>query len=625
MMLKIPTLISILSLLSVAVKSQNGCNCPPADKLRPQIGFFFNTGKLDSAAITLGKLAEDKNEVCRIVYLDGMAQVNVAKEKFDEARSWFAKEQLLQDKLQCKRLQIRFYNSLARYYQAVGFSDSITIYSLKVIGLAEEEKDWYAAARACTNLAAVFQQQKQTEKCLEYNLKALPYARKSNDTVILNAVLARTAHTYFLKYEATQKSIFLDSLFLLASECIALSRSNMPSLMERSDAYSLLSKFYIKQSNYAKAILYADTAITICPPGVYDFYRHLLNGYQRKSEAYLQQKNYIAARQMADSAYRYAQLFNLQLAITPLETIFTVSKQLKDFERSSAALERISTLKDSMFSVEKNKAINELEKKYNQAKNENTIKELAQQKQIYGLLAIAGLLALVAIGFWVRQLSLKHKQKILETEQRLNRARMNPHFFFNALSTLHSFAVREKDPGAIASNLSKFSHIMRETLESTYKEYVTVEQEMDFLNEYLDVQQRHSSNTFEYSVTADKQMETDEMIIPSMIIQPFVENSIEHGFAGIDYTGIIQVQFSKKEKSLEVTITDNGAGLISSRKQSGEHISRANQIIKDRIYLLNIKLKTKASFSIDNATDGKGVLVKIHLPLLYINDIKTSV
>ena len=99
------------------------------------------------------------------------------------------------------------------------------------------------------------------------------------------------------------------------------------------------------------------------------------------------------------------------------------------------------------------------------------------------MLALAGLLALVGLMFFIRQQSLKSKQKILETEQRLNRARMNPHFFFNALASLQTFALQDNDGKSMASNLSKFSHIMRETLESTYKEYVTIEQEKEFLDE----------------------------------------------------------------------------------------------------------------------------------------------
>jgi LytS/YehU family sensor histidine kinase len=109
-----------------------------------------------------------------------------------------------------------------------------------------------------------------------------------------------------------------------------------------------------------------------------------------------------------------------------------------------------------------------------------------------------------------------------------------------------------------------------------------------------------------------------------MILQPFVENSIEHGFLGIAYTGILALHFSKDDKEIKVTITDNGKGLKYSVKSNAEHISRASQIIKDRIYLLNIKLKTNARFSIDNNTDGEGVNVVIHLPILYKENISLT-
>ena len=76
------------------------------------------------------------------------------------------------------------------------------------------------------------------------------------------------------------------------------------------------------------------------------------------------------------------------------------------------------------------------------------------------------------------------------------------------------------------------------------------------------------------------------------------------------------MKVNKEANDLKITITDNGKGLILSVKANNEHISRASQIIKDRIYLLNIKLKTRARFSIDNNTGGKGVTVNIHLPVL---------
>lgn len=210
----------------------------------------------------------------------------------------------------------------------------------------------------------------------------------------------------------------------------------------------------------------------------------------------------------------------------------------------------------------------------------------------------------------------------MEAEQRLNRARMNPHFFFNALSSLQAFALQGNDGKSMASNLSKFSHIMRETLESTYKEYVTIEQETDFLKEYLELQKMRFPQKFNYEVSVAADLEPDDILIPSMILQPFVENSIEHGFTGIDHPGEVSVIFKKEAGNLFINIVDNGKGLGNAAKENSEHISRASQIIKDRIYLLNIRLKTRAGFSIDNNPDGNGVMVKINLPLLYKHNMK---
>jgi signal transduction histidine kinase len=90
----------------------------------------------------------------------------------------------------------------------------------------------------------------------------------------------------------------------------------------------------------------------------------------------------------------------------------------------------------------------------------------------------------------------------------------------------------------------------------------------------------------------------------------------------VDYPGNVTIKFASENKELLIEIKDNGKGLSTTVKENNEHISRASQIIKDRIYLLNIKLKTKAGFRIDNA-EGGGVVVKIHLPLLYKESTNT--
>jgi anti-sigma regulatory factor (Ser/Thr protein kinase) len=274
-----------------------------------------------------------------------------------------------------------------------------------------------------------------------------------------------------------------------------------------------------------------------------------------------------------------------------------------------------TTILDSIKNQDKTLAISSLEKQYNQSKNEQIIEKLSYQKN---MLALAGALILFAsllAYLYQRNKLLRQKQIVLETEQRLNRARMNPHFFFNALASLQSFALNEPDSIILAENLSKFSHIMRETLENTYREYVTVRQEQDFLNEYIELQQMRFPGKFDFSITSTGFENDDANLIPSMIVQPFVENCVEHGFSNIDYIGKLSVSFTKHVDKIEIQVIDNGTGLNYQRSEAKPYISRASQIIKDRIYLLNLKLKTNASFSIFNNNE-QGVTVSIFLPII---------
>jgi two-component sensor histidine kinase len=603
--------------------AQKKCDCAVAMNLRPKIAGYFNSGKLDSAELIIRSFGNENTLECNNAFYSGLTQIAMSKKQFDKAREYLNKQEGIVLKLNCNAAKVICYNNFVRLFIETTKPDSVIHYGTKVMEMALEEQNLSAYARAAINIGVVFNQQKQHLKSMEYYRMALDAVKKTTDTVIMGAALFRLSESSLKQYNQTQDTSQLEKVLLYGNECIQVS-TGRASLMELVGAYNAVGKYFLIKKNYEKVIELSNKTITLCPKGIYNFLLFLSDAYQNKSDVHFAKTNYLQAKQMADSALHYAALQNIQLTIAPLTAIYRSSKAMNDYQNALSSYEKLNFLKDSIFSVEKNKSINELEKKYNQSQNERKINDLAQQKKMYGLFALAGLLLVGLIAFFMRQQSLKHKQKILETEQRLNRARMNPHFFFNALASLQNFAMNDKDSITMAENLSKFSHIMRETLENTYREYVTIEQEMTFLEEYLELQSIRFPNKFSHTIIADKNLEVDDLMIPSMILQPFVENSIEHGFLGIAYTGILALHFSKDDKEIKVTITDNGKGLKYSVKSNAEHISRASQIIKDRIYLLNIKLKTNARFSIDNNTDGEGVNVVIHLPILYKENISLT-
>lgn len=607
-MRKFIPLLYFLTVFNQALFAQADCKCN-------EYNYVSNGNEADS--VIASKLMRSPVNICRAKGYELIGTYMSNANELDSAEFFLQKAEKLYLQTNCSdSILLLTYESWAQiYYTRADFAKAQE-YSLKSLRCAESAGNIYKQANCNTMVAQLFNQTNQAEKGIIYTRRAVLLLDKITSLSKKNDIIFKLSKRYLWHYQDTKTKSSLDSSELFSLMQIEISRA----LNKRGSfakAYNNLQAIEFEKGNLKKALIFLDSSFLYIDKTNFD---DLRINYFDKADILIELADYNEAERFADSALYYAKLLeNNAFIADAYELCSTIAKEKGDYKKAFGFKELANNITDSIRNVEKTEAVAELEKKYTQVKNENTIKDLDKKKQLYLFLAIAGLLAATTIAFFLRQQSLKHKKNILETEQRLNRARMNPHFFFNALTSLQKFALRENDGQAMASNLSKFSNIMRETLESTYKEYISIEQEIEFLNEYLEVQKIRFPQTFSYEVSAGKTLEIDELLIPTMIIQPFVENSIEHGFVGVDYPGNLSVHFTIENKGLIIQITDNGKGLDSSLKEKNEHISRASQIIKDRIYLLNIKLKTKAGFSIDNNTNGIGVIVKIHLPILYKN------
>lgn len=379
-------------------------------------------------------------------------------------------------------------------------------------------------------------------------------------------------------------------------------------------SYQSLQSVFAEKGNLNKSLQLLDSALKYTDAESYYDLRLI---YYDKADLLIRLHQYELAQICADSVLALDKVVkNMANIADAYALISKISQEKGDFKKAFKYKELEKNISDSLTNTERSASVAELEKKYNQATNEKIIIDLAKQKQLYLLLAITALLFVAIVTLFLRQQSLKNKKEILEAEQRLNRARMNPHFLFNSLTSLQQIALTENNGEKIAADLSKFSNIMRATLESTYKEYITIEEEIEFLYEYLSVQQNRFANDFSYNIVVDENIDINELLIPPMLIQPFVENSIEHGFRNIDYAAIISIKFTMLTSELQIAIEDNGKGFVET-KSTTVHTSRANQIVKERLYLINLKQKANARFTIENSEKNTGTKVKIYLPILY--------
>jgi Histidine kinase len=607
--------------LPLLVQAQNQCECAEELRLRPRIMQFFNAGKVDSAVLEFEKIRRVGTAACRISYCNSMAQYYFNKNDTQLVPSLMREEKQLLDSLQCShKAYARYYNTYGNYFLTQNQYQKSADYFLQALRHGESAKFVFAQQRALTSLSVVFAQTEQYEKSLMYQKQAETLARKINNQDELGIVLSRQGATYNSLYEQNNDRKYLDSAYLVAKAGLRLGQ-RLGNVHTQIDAYLGLATQALYNQQFNQSLRLADSALRLLPKDLHHLYRY--QALRLRSQALQKLRQIHQAALYADSAQLEAQLFNPQMQINALKQVYEIQKSLGLHKQALLAYEKMSTIKDSLSKLAQFNTINELEQRYQGIKKEKSIQELTQSRKIallhnqLLLLAIAvALLVIVSLVFLLRQRTMQAKQVTLEKEQRLNRARMNPHFFFNALVALQVLAMRTNDGRSIALYLSKFASIMRQILESTYLEYVSLAQEKAFLEKYLELQCLRFPATFEYTISVAEGLDSEHMMLPPMLIQPIAENAIEHGFRQKDRQNVLQIRFmATHDQQLILEVEDNGQGLDQQLEQKKNHLSRASQIIQDTLSILRQRHRCKAHFTLANKPEG-GVIAQIFLPLI---------
>ncbi len=207
-----------------------------------------------------------------------------------------------------------------------------------------------------------------------------------------------------------------------------------------------------------------------------------------------------------------------------------------------------------------------------------------------------------------RQEKLKVERDLISLEQKALRLQMNPHFIFHTLNNIQSL-IATKDEDTARVYLSKFSKLMRQILENSRSSEVTLENEIETLENYLNIERFCHDNSFDFTIEVDENLETAFIHIPPMILQPFVENAIVHGVAPLQGGGHIHISFTEKDDQLTCTITDNGIGRkAAAQRRDANHKSTALAVTRQRLAMLN---PDDESVVIEDLEQGTRVTVKL--------------
>jgi LytS/YehU family sensor histidine kinase len=203
----------------------------------------------------------------------------------------------------------------------------------------------------------------------------------------------------------------------------------------------------------------------------------------------------------------------------------------------------------------------------------------------------------------------QQRNKFLELEMQALRAQMNPHFIFNCLNSINRFVLMNETETA-SDYLTRFSRLIRTVLNNSKRSFISLEDELEMLRLYLDMENLRFKNGFEYSIDMRSNIDPQNIFIPPLIFQPFAENAVKHGIMHKNGPGKLQINLSVENDILNFTIEDNGIGRVAAallHSKSGEkNKSLGLQITKDRLSLINGYTHEKTFFEIEDLHDASG-------------------
>lgn len=246
------------------------------------------------------------------------------------------------------------------------------------------------------------------------------------------------------------------------------------------------------------------------------------------------------------------------------------------------------------------------------------LKPFWQTWWFYVLCGLA-LVTLVSAAFMLRIRYIRRKneleKRVVNSQLATIKSQMNPHFMFNALNSIQDL-VLQQDTDNAQLYLGKFSELTRRVLEASGKEFISLQQETDMLSLYLDLEKLRFGNDFTYRLIIDAKIDMDEVHVPSMIIQPFVENALKHGLLHKEASKMLTVDFGVQENVLICVIDDNGIGRKASAEINARrkrHTSFAGEATAERLRLLNELHGMRIDLTVIDKEQGTRVSIKIPL------------
>ena len=520
---------------------------------------------------------------------------------------------------------ISYVNSnLALVYKAQGNYSKAIYYFYKGLDYDKKSRDTLGIAHKLNNLGDIYKSLGKYNKALDSHKKSLKLSLQKENKSLIAINNGNIGNIYKHKKEYIKALRYYNTSLETSQEINSLKQISI-CFNNIGTINLLLHKPLIARENFIKA---KDISQEI------DHKYGLSANFLGISETYLYEKKYRKALSFAKKGKRIAEdLELLENKKAAAYLLFRIYKITRNYKKSLESHQQFKIFNDSIFNKENVEKIAQLEAefKYKRELDSASIRELkltrkvtatsndlekSQQKLLLGVIAFLLItLILGVIIFSLKLRNIKSQNQNILIEQKLLRSQMTPHFIFNALSVLQGMILNKKERKSV-SYLSKFSKLLRVILENSRDKIVFLSQELTAIESYLALQNLENE-LYVYTVLVDETVDGLEFKIPPMLIQPFVENAIEHGFESQKENRVIDIHVSYVKRSLICTITDNGVGINNQKEKKKQYKkSLSTTITSERLKILSKYFKTKGSITIEDRQkyNEQGTIVTLIIP-----------
>ncbi|HBG88284.1 MAG TPA: histidine kinase [Marinilabiliaceae bacterium] len=592
--------------------------------------FFKDTGpraeEFDAFLLEALDLAERRNLITHeIIIYNIVGKRYRNRSHYGEALKHHHRALSLAQSINNTELLAEIYNQIGVVYRRTDDNSMALDMHFKALKLAEEVSDSFNISVSINSIGNVNYNLGRYHTAIEYLLRSLELSKNAGNIMGM-AINTNNIGECMLKLGEPDSALvyFRKSLDY---------NSQLGNRVGQSICFNSIGAAYIAKGEFEKAKNYLERSLQInrklsdrmqiaMSLGKVGEVNLMMGNYEEAKDNLFESfeiSSRIGSRFQAEESARLISLFYEKTNDYPKSLeYYKISTQYKDSILNEKNMNHLTTIEATMDAEAQRDQIQHL--------NRETLEQqsvLIRQRQMLVISITVLIILIVVVSLLVFQHRLRTKYNNLKNQQKLLRSQLNPHFIFNALSAIQVY-VLEHDTEKSTRFLTDFAKLMRMVLKLSHYDYISLKNECEILEYYLSLQQLRFLEPFDYRIIIDPSIESDAVLVPPMITQPFVENAVEHGIKDIHGKGLLDIRYKQVNDQMIIEVEDNGIGINNSMQQKSEktrnHESMATKITKERLEVIRNDSGGKVALEIIDKKDvnpfDHGTLVRIILPLV---------